>query len=144
MSVCGATRIDARAAATSGNSRLERLRASSSSSSTGAPNLFFGSSSASIGPAMNVVTSAMITSAANSASVMTPFSSARFSTISSVRPRVFISVPMTSDARQSKPVSRAAIIAPNSLPTIATTISTPVISHRTGRSSRPMFVRRPV
>ena len=59
---------------------------------------------------MNVVTSAMITSIANSASEMTPFSSARFSTISSVRPRVFISVPITNDARQSKPVIRAAIV----------------------------------
>ena len=52
---------------------------------------------------MNVVTSAMITSIANSASEITPFSSARFSTISSVRPRVFISVPITADARQPKP-----------------------------------------
>ena len=73
---------------------------------------------------MNVVTSAMITSDANSAFEITPFSSARLSTISSVSPRVFISVPMTADARQSKPVSRAAIIAPTSLPTIATAIST--------------------
>ena len=64
---------------------------------------------------MNVVTSAMITSIANSASEMTPFSSARLSTISSVRPRVFISVPITAEARQSKPVSRAAIVAPNEL-----------------------------
>ena len=53
---------------------------------------------------MNVVTSAMITSIANSASEITPFSSARLSTISSVSPRVFISVPITAEARQSKPV----------------------------------------
>ena len=59
---------------------------------------------------MNVVTSAMITSIANSASEITPFSSARLSTISSVSPRVFISVPITAEARQSKPVSRAAIV----------------------------------
>ena len=65
---------------------------------------------------MNVVTSAMSTSAANSASEITPFSSARLSTISSVRPRVFISVPITAEARQSKPVSRAAITAPTNLP----------------------------
>ena len=93
---------------------------------------------------MNVVTSAMITSIANSASEITPFSSARLRTISSVRPRVFMSVPITADSRQPKPVSRAAIAAPKNLPTIATTISTPVISHSTGRSSRPMFVFRPV
>ena len=40
----------------------------------------------------------MITSIANSALEITPFSSARLSTISSVRPRVFISVPITADA----------------------------------------------
>ena len=72
-------------------------RASSSSSSTGAPSSFFGSSSLSAGPAMNVVTRAISTSIANSASEITPSSSARFRTISSVRPRVFISVPMTVD-----------------------------------------------
>ena len=49
---------------------------------------------------MNVVTSAMSTSAANSASEMTPFSSARLSTMSSVRPRVFMSAPITADSRQ--------------------------------------------
>ncbi len=58
---------------------------------------------------MKVVTSAMITSIANSASEMTPFSSARLSTISSVRPRVFISVPITAESRQPKPVRRAAM-----------------------------------
>ena len=52
---------------------------------------------------MNVVTSAMSTSIANSASEITPASSARFSTISSVRPRVFISVPITAAGRQPKP-----------------------------------------
>ena len=69
---------------------------------------------------MNVVTSAMITSMANRASEITPFSSARLSTISSVRPRVFISVPITAAGRQPNPVRRAAIIAPTNLPTIAT------------------------
>ena len=89
---------------------------------------------------MNVVTSAISTSIANSASEITPFSSARFRTISSVRPRVFISVPITVARRQSKPVSRAAMVAPNSLPTTATAISTSVSSHSSGRSSRPTFV----
>ena len=103
-----------------------------------------GSSSLSAGPAMNVVTSAISTSIANRASEMTPSSSARFSTISSVSPRVFISVPITVAERQSKPVRRAAIVAPNSLPTTATTSRTPVISHSSGRSSRPMLVRSPV
>ena len=93
---------------------------------------------------MNVVTSAINTSAANSASEITPFSSARLSTISSVSPRVFISVPITDEARQSKPVSLAAIAAPKNLPTIATAISKPVTHQRTGRSSSPTFVFRPV
>ena len=107
---CGATRIDSL-----GHGERRELRrptasrASSSSSSTGAPSSLFGSSSLSTGPAMNVVTSAMSTSIANSASEITPFSSARFRTISSVRPRVFISVPITADRRQSKPVRRAAM-----------------------------------
>ena len=93
---------------------------------------------------MNVVTSAMITSIANRPSEMTPFSSARFRTISSVRPRVFMSVPITAAGLQLNPVSRAAIIAPKNLPITATAISSSVMPHRTGRSSSPMFVRRPV
>ena len=52
---------------------------------------------------MNVVTSAMITSIANRASEITPGSSARLSTISSVSPRVFISVADHGRARQPKP-----------------------------------------
>ena len=47
--------------------------------------------------------------------VITPFSSARLSTISSVRPRVFISVPSTADSRQPSPVTRAASIVPPNL-----------------------------
>ena len=128
----------------SGNSAAPSRRASSSSSSTGVPYSFLGSRSRSSGPAMNVVTSAMITSIANSASEITPFSSARLSTISSVSPRVFMSVPITAEARQSKPPTRAARAAPNSLPTIATAIRASVIHHSAGRSSRPMFVFRPV
>ena len=121
-SVCGATRI-----ARSGISIVEiswlSLRASSSSSPTGEPNSLRGSISFSSGPAMNVVTSAMITSIANSASEITPFSSARLSTISSVRPRVFMSVPSTADSRQPRPVTRAASIVPPNLQAIATTVS---------------------
>ena len=69
----------------------------------GAPYSLRGSSSFSSGPAISVVTSAMITSAANSTLEIAPTSSARLSTISSVSPRVFISVPITAEARQSKP-----------------------------------------
>ena len=42
------------------------------------------------------------------------------STISSVRPRVFISVPIAAESRQEKRPYRAASIAPRNLPTIAT------------------------
>ena len=50
---------------------------------------------------MRVVTTAMITSIANSVGEIAPASSAKLSTISSVRPRVFISVPITAEAFQS-------------------------------------------
>ena len=101
-SLWGASRIDcSRDARSPGTRPPRRSRASTSSSSTGAPSSFLGSSSLSSGPAMKVVTSAMITSIANSASEITPFSSARFSTISSVRPRVFIS---SADHRRRAPV----------------------------------------
>ena len=86
----------------------------------------------------------MITSIANSALEIAPASSARLSTISSVSPRVFISVPITADAFQSYPATRAAIAAPASLPMIAIAISSSVSSHSSGRSSRPTLVRRPV
>ena len=109
LGVWGATRIEDSGGTTLGNSASDSLRASSSSSSTGAPSSLRGSSSLSSGPAMNVVTSAMITSIANSASEITPFSSARLSTISSVRPRVFISTPTTAAGFHAKPVARAAI-----------------------------------
>ncbi len=66
------------------------------------------------------------------------------STISSVSPRVFISVPITSEARESKPHTRAAIAAPASLPAIASTTRPAVISHSSGRSSSVMLVFSPV
>jgi hypothetical protein len=75
---------------------------------------------------------------------MIPFSSAMLSTISSVSPRVFISVPITAAARHPKPVARATSIAPSSLPVIATTIRPSVISQSSGRSSSPTSVRSPV
>ncbi len=57
---------------------------------------------------MNVVTRAISTSEAKSASEITPASSARLSTISSVRPRVFISVPITAAGFEFMPTTRAA------------------------------------
>ena len=93
---------------------------------------------------MKVVTSAMITSIANSASLMTPFSSARLSTISSVRPRVFMSVPITADSRQPRPVTRLASSVPPNLQAIATTVRTSVSSSSSARSISSTLVRRPV
>ena len=60
-SVCGATRIECSGTGT-GESAWDSRLATSSSSSTGAPNSLRGSSRRSAGPAMNVVISAMITS----------------------------------------------------------------------------------
>ena len=94
---------------------------------------------------MNVVTSAMITSAVNSACEIAPVLSARLSTISSVRPRVFISAPSTADWRHGRRITRAAISVPPYLPTIASAHS----AERDQRPARPLpssptFVRRPV
>ena len=97
-----------------------------------------------MGPAMNVVTSAMITSIVKSCDEMTPRSRPMFSTISSVRPRVFISAPIAAESRSLKPLKRAASIAPRNLPAIATAISTRVSPQRIGRLSDPTSVLRPV
>ena len=48
------------------------------------------------------------------------------STISSVRPRVFISVPIAVESRQEKRPYRAASVAPRNLPAIATPIRSSV------------------
>ena len=100
-SVCGATRIERSGTGSSGCAWTAASAASANSSSTAAPYSFFGSSSFSSGPAISVVTTAMITSIANSVGEIAPTSSARLSTISSVSPRVFISVPITAEAFQS-------------------------------------------
>ena len=57
---------------------------------------------------MKVVTSAMITSIANSASEIAPFSSARLSTISSVSPRVFRRMASARNSSRSSRSVRAA------------------------------------
>ena len=93
---------------------------------------------------MNVVTSAMITSAVNSAEEIAPVLSARFSTISSVRPRVFISAPSTADSRHGRRITRAAISVPPYLPTIAIAHQRTVIAISCPLPSSATFVRRPV
>ena len=104
----------------------------------------FGSSSFSSGPVMNVVTSAMITSIVNSACEMTCRSSAMLSTISSVSPRVFMSEPNAAASRSRNPPSLPRIVTSTPLPSTATPISSSVSSQSSGRSSAPIFVRRPV
>ena len=142
-SVCGATRIDC-SGIVIGVMAAVSARARSSSASSGSPNSLRGSRRLSTGPAMKVVTSAISTSAANSASEMTPFSSARLSTISSVRPRVFMSVPITADSRQPRPVTREASSVPPNLQAMATTSSTTVSTTSSKRSSSSTLVFRPV
>jgi len=66
-----------------------------------------------------VVARANTTIIANSVGLMTPRSRPMFMTISSMSPRVFISVPSAAASRQLKPVSRAATSVPPNLPTVA-------------------------
>ncbi len=66
------------------------------------------------------------------------------STISSVRPRVFISAPNADESRQLIPPQRAAPIAPTHFPMTATAISRRQMSHRSQRLSEPTCVLRPV
>ena len=146
-SVCGATRIERSGTASSGElgdralARLLELLLDRRAELVAA-----GRAGCSSGPAMNVVTSAMITSIANSASEMTPFSSARLSTISSVSPRVFISVPMHGRGAPVEAGRRRAAMqrAERACRRSRRRSGRSVIHHSTGRSSRPMFVFRPV
>ena len=112
----GAARIERSGVATSG-SPTDRRKASSGGSES-SPR---GSSSRSAGPAMNVVAIAISTSIVKRLVEMRPSSRPMLSTISSVRPRVFISAPSAVESRQLKPLNRAASIAPTHLPTTATT-----------------------
>ena len=79
-----------------------------------------------------VVTSAMITIIAKTASVMTPSSRPMLRMTSSISPRVFMRMPMAADSRQSSPHARAASIDPPNFPRHATPITTPVMSHNPG------------
>ena len=133
-SVCGATRIERVGV---GASSTVRRGAAASSSSGASPKRLCGSISLINGPVISVVTSAITTSAVNSAGVITPASSARLSTISSVRPRVFIIAPSAAELRHGRFISRAATSVPPNLPTIATAISPSVIRISDGRPEQP-------
>ncbi len=93
---------------------------------------------------MNVVTSAITTSIVKSCCEIMPRSSPMFSTISSVKPRVFISAPIAAESRSEKRLKRAAAIAPTNFPTIATAIRSSVSSQSSGRFSALTSVLRPV
>ncbi len=99
---CGATMIECRVSTSESPGATSRS-AAWSSSSAGAESRPCGSISRSAGPAMNVVTSAMTTSIVKSVGEMRPRSSPMLSTISSVRPRVFMSAPTAAESRQLKP-----------------------------------------
>ena len=119
-------------------------RAARSSSSGGSESSRRGSSSRSVGPAMNVVTSAITTSIVKSAGEIIPRLRPMLRTISSVSPRVFMRAPIAAESRTLKPLYFAASIAPSHLPAIATPMRSKQRSHRTGRLSRPTSVLRPV
>ena len=93
---------------------------------------------------MKVVISAISTIIVNSVGEMTPRSSPMLSTMSSIRPRVFISTPRAVASCQRRPVSRAATVLPPNLPRHATPTTRPHIPHALAESSRPTWVRRPL
>ena len=74
-----------------------------SSSSMGSDSSPRGSIRRSSGPAMKVVTSAITTSIVKSCVEIMPRSRPMLSTISSVRPRVFISAPRAEESRRENP-----------------------------------------
>jgi hypothetical protein len=96
------------------------------------------------GVVATVVTRAMITSMVKIVGVMTPRSMPMLSTISSIRPRVFIRVPMAAASRQRRPVSCAAMKLPPNLPSVASRISAPATAQSAGSPIRLMSVRRPL
>ena len=69
---------------------------------------------------------------------MRPRSRPMLSTISSVRPRVFIKAPSADESRQLKPLYRAASMAPIHLPTTATTNRINATTQSCQRSSEPI------
>ena len=93
---------------------------------------------------MSVVARAMRTIMAKTVGLMTPKSSPTVRTISSIRPRVFISQPTASDSRQPWPVSRAATAVPPTFPTVATSTTAPHHSQSAALSTSPMRVFMPV
>ncbi len=66
------------------------------------------------------------------------------STMSSIRPRVFIRIPSADASRQRRPVARAASALPPNLPRHAAAMTIAHIPHACAESRRPVCVRRPL
>ena len=96
------------------------------------------------GPVIKVVTRAIITIMANISAFNTPRSNPIFSTINSIKPRVFINAPMVRLSFQFCPINLAARELPTNLPTTATRIIQPVTFHKYGSFSKPISVLNPV
>ena len=66
------------------------------------------------------------------------------STISSIRPRVFISTPSAVASRHRSPVRRAATVLPPNFPRHATPTTRPHIHQALSESRSPIWVRSPL
>lgn len=105
-------------------SRTKELPLSEASCAAG-----YGISNRSTGDVTIVVTSVITTIMAKSVGEMTLRSSPMLRTMSSISPRVFISVPRAAALRQPRPVSRAATKVPPNFPTVATRMISPQMNH---------------
>ncbi len=93
----------------------------------------FGASSCRIGIVASVVATAMRTNMVKSVGERTPSSSPTFSTINSIRPRVFIRMPRAAASHRFDPVREAAMKVPPNLPSDATAM----IKMQTKKFRRP-------
>ncbi len=96
-----------------------------------------------MGVVAKVVTSAISTSMVKTCWEMTPRSYPMLSTMSSIRPRVFIKMPTALASRHLRPVRRAATELPPNFPRVATPMMAAVTSHSEGWLTSPIWVRSP-
>src|SRR5262249_52016648 len=89
------------------------------------------------GPVINVVIRAIITIIEKIRGDRTPRSYPIFSTINSIKPRVFMSAPSDNESYQFMPVHRAANALPPNFPAIATTITPAHINQSDQVFSKP-------
>jgi hypothetical protein len=98
----------------------------------------------SAGPVINVVTRAINTIIANISGDKIPRSYPIFSTISSIKPLVFINAPIDKLFFQFSPTILAASALPPNFPATATIITSPQVIHKCPSFSNPISVRKPV